>query len=75
MDYMMPEMNGAETIKAIAEEGLDKNCVVLMLTGMTEPPGDLHSLSERVLNYIRKPFSRVELCAQVEEAMSFLPPE
>jgi|FLOH01.1.fsa_nt_gi CheY-like chemotaxis protein len=75
MDYAMPGMNGSETIKAISEEGLDKNCVIFMLTGMDEPPTDLQSSSERVLDYIRKPPTRDDLCARIEEAMSFLPPE
>lgn len=75
MDYTMPEMNGFETIKLIAEEGLTKNCIIYMVTGLGDPPTELQSVSEYVLDYIRKPFTLAELRERVEEAMSYLPPE
>ena len=75
MDYTMPEMNGYETIKTISEEGLDKNCIIYMVTGLNDPPEELQSISECVFDYIRKPFTLRELRDRVQEAMSFLPPE
>lgn len=75
MDYTMPGMNGYETIKVISEEGLDRNCLIYMITGMGDPPEDLQSVSASVFDYIRKPFTMSELHTRVEEAMSFLPPE
>lgn len=75
MDYTMPEMNGYETIKLIAEEGLAKNCIIYMVTGLGDPPEELQSVSESVFDYIRKPFTLAELRARVEEAMDYLPPE
>jgi len=75
MDFTMPEMNGYETIKTILEEGLDKNCIIYMITGLGDPPEELQSISECVFDYIRKPFTMSELRDRVAEAMSFLPPE
>lgn len=75
MDFMMPELNGCETLKAIVDEGLFEGNVVCMLTGEKEPPAELETVSEYVLDYIRKPFSMAELIDPVELAMSCLDPD
>lgn len=75
MDYMMPGLNGYETLKAMVDEGLAEGNVVCMLTAMHEPTDVLETMPEFVLDYIRKPFTMSELLETVEDAISFLEPE
>jgi two-component system chemotaxis response regulator CheB len=75
LDYVMPGLNGFETIKAMVDEDLIEGNVVCMLTGKQEPPAGLETMSEYIMDYVRKPFTMTELVSIVEAAMSYLEPE
>ena len=72
MDIMMPEMDGWDTIAAIVDEGLYEGNVICMLTAVHDPGPKMEALKERVLDYVRKPFTREELLAAVEESVGYL---
>ncbi len=72
MDVMMPGMDGWDTIAAIADQGLMDGNVICMLTALYDPGPKMQRLKKHVLDYIRKPFSREELLAAVEDSLLYV---
>ena len=72
MDIMMPGMDGWDTIDAIADQGLMDGNVICMLTALYDPGPKMQRLKKHVLDYIRKPFSREELLAAVEDSLLYV---
>lgn len=58
LDYMMPGMNGVETLKRIKtnEESLNKETPVVVMTANTAAESDADYLAEGFSDYIAKPF-------------------
>lgn len=72
MDVMMPRLDGWQTIERIVDEGLLDGNVVCMLTAVVSPGGEMESLKEYVVDYIRKPFEIAELIDTVQQCRQFL---
>ncbi len=66
-DLMMPEMNGIELLKEMAERKL--NVPVLMITGYPTISTALEALRLDAVDYIAKPFTRQELLGPVNRAL------
>lgn len=74
LDYMMPEMNGAETLWAIRgqENGLCRDSAIITLTGNTQSGARQMYLEEGFDGYIEKP---IQGRLMEEEIFHFLPNE
>ncbi len=65
MDVMMPQRNGWQTIRAMANESLVAGNIISMLTSIDEPDEQMEGLQELVFDYITKPFEPSELISTV----------
>lgn len=72
MDIMMPDMDGWETVKVIAERYDMENVVISMLTAKSSPGEERRNLQKYVVDYIRKPFTPEELKSKVKEYKEYL---
>ena len=72
-DLMMPEMNGIELMHAIKEAGVD--VPFLMVTGYPTIKTAMQALRLGAVDYIPKPFTRVELTSPVNRALKRKPPK
>lgn len=71
MDWSMPVMDGMEAIKVLRGQPETKDIPVIVGTGvMTSSENLSNALSGGAIDYIRKPFDRVELTARVNSALS-----
>ncbi len=66
-DLMMPEMNGIEMMHALRTDGLD--VPFLMVTGYPTIRTAMQALRLGAIDYIPKPFTRVELLGPVNRAL------
>ena len=67
LDVVMPEMGGLEVLRAARR--LDKELVILMLTGSSDLEIAKRALEEGASAYFTKPFEREVLCAEVGRLM------
>ncbi|MBN1780582.1 hybrid sensor histidine kinase/response regulator [bacterium] len=65
LDVMMPEMDGFETMKYIKENPETTDIPVIFLTARTEIEDVVKGLELGAVDYITKPFNRVELLTRV----------
>ena len=63
LDVNMPELDGLETIQLLKKK--DSNVAVIFITGNTGTEDVIRGLEAGALDYIRKPFSTLELLARV----------
>ncbi len=66
MDLMMPEMNGIELMHAMKEKGVQAS--FLMITGYPTIKTAIQALRLGAIDYIPKPFTRVEIMSPVNRA-------
>ncbi|MCI5064978.1 response regulator [bacterium] len=73
LDINLPKLNGQEVLKKIRAreselgiEGLD-GCRIIMTTGRDDKESILTAFREGCEAYIRKPFSRAEIIAKLED--------
>ena len=64
VDYMMPELDGLETIKRIKE--IDKNIKIIMLTSVDDNDLKLKALEYGATDFLTKPISEVEFKTRVK---------
>ena len=67
VDWMMPEMDGAEVCRRIRESG--KPVHVIMLTARAGKEATVEALDGGADDYLTKPFDRGELLARVRAAL------
>jgi CheY-like chemotaxis protein len=72
MDIRMPGMDGWETVRAIAQEGLFTGNLIYMVTGEAKPNLTADGLQEYVLDYLVKPFHPGQLVKSVRQGMDLL---
>jgi DNA-binding response OmpR family regulator len=65
MDVMMPDMNGWEVLRELKNRGVLDKIKVIMLTVVKEPKQEYADLSPYVLDYITKPFNKIDLLKRV----------
>lgn len=70
MDWNMPVMDGIETLKLLKNKELTQNIPVLMITGVMTSSKDLaYALSIGAIDFLKKPFDGIELCARVKNIL------
>jgi CheY-like chemotaxis protein len=72
MDVMMPNRDGWDTVREIADRGLLRGNAISMLTAMSAPDEKMDGLQEYVVDYITKPFSSDRLVTAVDEYLSYI---
>lgn len=65
LDIHLPDHNGKEVLERI--KWLDPQCYVVMLSGDSVPENVLSTKSKGAFGFIRKPFSKEKIRAQVEQ--------
>lgn len=70
LDWNMPEMDGIETLKALKGKDNSKDIPVIMISGVMTSSEDLASaMHHGAMDFIRKPFDRIELNARVDNIL------
>ena len=70
LDWNMPRLNGLEALKKIKTAEQTNIIPVLMITGvMTSSENLMSALHEGAIDFLRKPFDRMELKARVRSAL------
>ncbi len=70
LDWQMPVMNGLETLKHLKANVIHKDITVIMLTGESADEKLTEAFEAGVLDYIKKPVSKLELIARVKSALA-----
>ena len=65
LDVMMPDMDGWEVLRILKGRGILEHTKVLMLTVVEEPKEEDTDLSPYIIDYIIKPFDKVNLIERV----------
>lgn len=66
LDWMMPEMDGAEVVRLIRSQPTERPTYIIMLTGMDKKSDIVSGLSIGANDYLSKPFDFSELRARIE---------
>lgn len=70
LDWVMPVLDGLQTLMAIKSNKATKNILVILMTGyMTEQSDLLFAYNNGVIDFIRKPFDNLELNARVNSVV------
>ncbi len=71
LDVMMPDMDGFEVCTKISGNEITKHIPIIMLTALNSPDDIQKGFSCGAFDYIKKPYSKVELLARVKSALRF----
>jgi len=70
MDWAMPVMNGIDTILKLKASSVTKEIPIVMATGVMTTSEDLkEALEAGAVDFIRKPFDRLELTSRVQATL------
>ncbi len=69
LDIIMPQMDGIKTCRMLTAGSETKDMPVIMLTSKTSSSDVKEGLEAGAVDYIKKPFDKVELLARVESAI------
>ncbi|MDP2337293.1 MAG: response regulator [Bacteroidota bacterium] len=70
LDWNMPVMDGIETLEILKNDQTTKDIPVLMITGVMTSSEDLSfAMSVGAIDFLKKPFDRLELCARVRNIL------
>jgi DNA-binding response OmpR family regulator len=69
IDWMMPVMDGRETVERLKRDPETNHIPVVMLTGQSQIGDKVSALEAGVQDFITKPFDSRELVARVEQQM------
>lgn len=70
MDWNMPRLDGLEALKKLKSSDSTKHIPVIMITGIMTSSASLKTaLSEGAIDFLRKPFDKIELQARVNSMM------
>ncbi len=70
MDWNMPVMDGIDTLEILKKNGATKDIPVLMITGVMTSSEDLaFAMSVGAIDFLKKPFDRLELGARVRNIL------
>ncbi len=72
MDVMMPDMDGWETVRGIADRFDMQNIVISMLTAKDSPAENRKDLQKYVIDYIRKPVTSEEIKEKISEYWKYM---
>lgn len=68
LDYMMPELTGIDLMEQVSPDRIEKT-YVLMLTAKTQEKDQLKAKEAGVREFMKKPFSPMDLYQRVEELL------
>jgi len=71
LDVMMPNMSGYEVCKVLTNDEVTKEIPIILLTALTNPEETAKGFEAGAFDFIKKPFSRVELLARIKSALRF----
>ncbi len=70
MDWQMPGIDGLEALKILKASEITQEIPVLMVTGVMNSPENLvTAMDEGAIDFLRKPFDRLELKARVRNML------
>lgn len=75
LDWMMPQLNGMETLKRLKANPATENIPVIMLTAKSQDADVLKGWQSGVDSYLTKPFNPMELLAFVKRIFQSLEEE
>jgi DNA-binding response OmpR family regulator len=71
LDWQMPGIDGLETLRKLKSHDLTNNILVIMITGiMTKDEHLLEAYETGAIDFITKPFNRVELMARTRSVLT-----
>jgi putative two-component system response regulator len=70
VDYMMPEMNGVEVIRAIRGLARHRLLPIVMITGESERAARLDAFDAGVTDFLSKPIEPIEFKARVRNLLA-----
>lgn len=69
MDLTLPDMHGVEAIRRIKAAPAYEDVPIVVVTGRTEDDELVRAFDAGAVDYIRKPFNRIEFMARVRSAL------
>ena len=73
MDWQMPVMNGIKALEILKNNPKVKDIPVIMVTGIATTAEHLQQAYEKgAIDFIKKPFEKIELLARVKAILSFV---
>jgi len=69
MDWDMPEMTGITALKELKLNYITRNIPVIMQTGMASSENLQQALDAGAIDYVRKPYDKIELMARIRSAL------
>lgn len=70
LDWNMPVMDGIDTLEVLKKDDTTKDIPVLMITGVMTTSEDLaFAMSVGAIDFLKKPFDRLELSARVKNIL------
>lgn len=69
LDVMMPDMDGIEVCNALTSADKTNNIPVILVTAKTAPEETSEGFLAGALDYIKKPFDRIDLLARISSAI------
>lgn len=71
LDVMMPDMDGFEVCSKISDSKKTKHIPIIMLTALNSADDIQKGFNSGAFDYIKKPYSKVELLARIKSALRF----
>lgn len=71
LDVMMPDMDGFEVCTKISGNAITKHIPIIMLTALNSPDDIEKGFNCGAFDYIKKPYSKIELMARIKSALRF----
>lgn len=71
LDIIMPEMSGIDVCRKLSEDPATSKIPVILVTAKSDEEGIQEGLRTGAFDFLRKPFSRIELLARVSSALKF----
>ncbi len=73
MDWQMPVMNGIEALEMLKKDAKTREIPVIMVTGIATTAEHLQEAYQKgAIDFIKKPFEKIELLARVKAILSFV---
>lgn len=69
LDVMMPEMTGIEVCKTLKQDVITSDIPIIMVTAKSNAEDAKEGLEAGAIDYIKKPFERIELIARINSAL------
>ncbi len=69
LDIMMPDITGFDVCKTLVRDQKTKNIPIILVTAKSSAEDTKEGLEAGAIDYIKKPFNKVELLARVNSAL------